>query len=67
MMDCVDFSVQNNRASSPFNSRANLTPGGKSRQSEKPLGNLTGLVALSAKALSISYRIDKASHNFVSL
>lgn len=62
MMDCVDFSVQNNRASSPFTSRANLTPGGKSRQSEKPLGNLTSLVALSAKVLSISYRIDKASH-----
>lgn len=61
MMDCVDFSVQNSRTS-PLTSRANLTPGGKSRQSENPLGNLTSLVALSAKVLSISYRIDKVSH-----
>ena len=62
MMDCVDFSLQTSRTSSPLTSRANLTPGGKSRQSENPLGNLASLVALSAKVLSISYKIDKVRH-----
>jgi hypothetical protein len=61
MMDCVDFSAQNTRTSPSSTSRVNLTPGGKSRQAETPLGNLSGVVALSAKVLSIAYRIDKVS------
>ncbi|CAB3983805.1 telomere-associated RIF1 isoform X2 [Paramuricea clavata] len=65
MMDCVDFSAQNTRTSPSSTSRVNLTPGGKSRQAENPLGNLSGLLALSATVLSIAYRIDKDSSGSV--
>ena len=61
MMDCFDFSAQNTRTSLSSTSRVNFTPGGKSRQSENPLGNLSSLVELFAKVLSIAYTIDKVS------
>ena len=59
MMDCFDFSAQNTRKSPPPTSRVNLTPGEISRMNENRLVNLGSLVALSAKVLSISYKVDQ--------
>ena len=61
MIDCVDFAAQNARTSPSSTSRVNLTPGGKSRPFENPLGNLSTLVVLAAKVLGDAYLMDKVN------
>ena len=60
-MECVDFSVQNDTSLPTRSTRGSLTPTIKPKRDKNPLGNLNGLLSLSAKVLNISHKVDQVS------